>query len=588
MNENIDIKKNHEDDLTNLNSHYNWISICRFLVFLILAFLIYKSLSEPAVIYFLGSLAFAALFFYCLKLHEKIFQKRNITKTLIDINTKEIQYLQGDGIPFQNGMEHTDSHHFYTYDLDIFGNHSLFQHINRTYTYIGNRTLANLLSTKLNNANIIENQETIRELAPKITWRQRFAAHAIITNDNRENYEKIIDWSHSTTIPISKIHHVLCILMPLMFIASLVVLYIKGSDYFQLTSTLFTLNLLIAFSLVKKIKKELISSDQIPSILSHYGHMLNMIENEKYNSSKLKAIQSQLILAQPVSESIKRLSVLYSNVQSVQNLMGAIIMNGVFLYHVSQLIKLLEWKNQHGPSIQAWIKIIGEVETMNSLANFAHNNPSFCFPDLNDNFDISFEQFGHPLIRQNKRICNDVAFHHKTMIILTGSNMSGKSTFLRTLGINMVLTGVGSVVCATKANIHPLEVIVSMRQTDSLSDSESYFFAEVKRLKQIMDRLVEKKCFVLLDEILKGTNSDDKQTGTIAIIKKMIHLQAIGAVATHDLEVCKTTEEYPDILTNQCFEVAIINDELVFDYKLRQGICQNKSATFLMKKMDVI
>ena len=166
--------------------------------------------------------------------------------------------------------------------------------------------------------------------------------------------------------------------------------------------------------------------------------------------------------------------------------------------------------------------------------------------------------------------------------------MSGKSTFLRSLGINMVLGGIGSVVCASEASIHPMPVLVSMRLSDSLSDSESYFFAEIKRLKQIMDVLEEKPAFVLLDEILRGTNSDDKRSGTIEVVKKIIAQKAIGAIATHDIEVCLTTNVYPEILTNQCFEVEIRDNELYFDYKLRNGICQNKSATFLMQKMGVI
>jgi DNA mismatch repair ATPase MutS len=166
--------------------------------------------------------------------------------------------------------------------------------------------------------------------------------------------------------------------------------------------------------------------------------------------------------------------------------------------------------------------------------------------------------------------------------------MSGKSTFLRSLGVNMVLAGIGSPVCASAANIHPLPVLVSMRLSDSLSDSESYFFAEIKRLKQIMDALENQPAFVLLDEILRGTNSDDKRNGTIEVVKKVIAKKAIGAIATHDIEVCFTTNEYPNILTNKCFEVDIIADELHFDYKLRDGICKNKSATFLMKKMGVI
>jgi DNA mismatch repair ATPase MutS len=185
-------------------------------------------------------------------------------------------------------------------------------------------------------------------------------------------------------------------------------------------------------------------------------------------------------------------------------------------------------------------------------------------------------------------VTNSVDFAQKSFIILTGSNMSGKSTFLRTLGINLVLANAGSPVCAHSASVHPMDILVSMRLSDSLSDSESYFFAEVKRLKEIMDELDNHRCFILLDEILRGTNSDDKRTGTIEVVRNVIAKKAIGAIATHDLEVCNTTDEFPETLVNKCFEVEIKDNELHFDYRLRDGICQNKSATFLMKKMGVI
>jgi DNA mismatch repair ATPase MutS len=166
--------------------------------------------------------------------------------------------------------------------------------------------------------------------------------------------------------------------------------------------------------------------------------------------------------------------------------------------------------------------------------------------------------------------------------------MSGKSTFLRSIAVNLVLSSAGSVICAKKANIHPIPLFVSMRLSDSLADSESYFYAEIKRLHEIMLQLENGQAFVLLDEILRGTNSDDKRNGTIGVLKKLIDYNAIGAIATHDLEVCNTADEYPDYLSNQCFEVEIKQENLYFDYKLRQGISQNKSASFLMKKMKII
>jgi len=247
----------------------------------------------------------------------------------------------------------------------------------------------------------------------------------------------------------------------------------------------------------------------------------------------------------------------------------------------------LNWKKQHSDDIKNWLEIIGEMESLCSLANLYLNNPHFAFPELNDNLQIELQDLGHPLIHHTQRICNDVDFNSHSFIVLTGSNMSGKSTFLRTLGINMVLAGIGSPICATKANIHPLPVAVSMRQSDSLLDGESYFFAEVKRLKKIVEHLKSQTSFVLLDEILRGTNSTDKRKGTIEVIKKIISYQTIGAIATHDLEVCQISKDFPDKLTNKCFEGEIKKDELYFDYKLKDGICKSQTATFLMRKEGI-
>ena len=249
---------------------------------------------------------------------------------------------------------------------------------------------------------------------------------------------------------------------------------------------------------------------------------------------------------------------------------------------------MLKWKTTYAAHINKWISVIGEIEMLNSYATMYYNNPEFVFPELNAEYTVKLTDAGHPLIDTHKRICNSIEFKEGSFVILTGSNMSGKSTFLRTLGVNMVLAGAGAPVCASEASIHPLPVIVSMRLSDSLSDSESYFFAEVKRLKLLMETLDQQNCFILLDEILRGTNSDDKRSGTIGVIKKIVAKQGIGIIATHDLEVCNITAEYPEQLSNKCFEVEIINDELLFDYKLREGICKNKSATFLMKKMRII
>ena len=317
--------------------------------------------------------------------------------------------------------------------------------------------------------------------------------------------------------------------------------------------------------------------------------MLQKIENEYFTSEKLRNFQQKLNHnSKQASKLIIYLGGLISKLESINNLLASIIFNGIFLYHLHIYFALNQWKKNYLKNIFTWIEIIGEIEALNSLANFSFNNPKFVFPKLNVSYRYHFTELGHPLIAEEKRIYNNVTIENQDIILLTGSNMSGKSTFLRTIGINMVLAGMGAPICALKSDFCPIQIFTSMRQFDSLNLGESYFFAEVKRLKQIIDTLSQEKCFILLDEILKGTNSDDKQQGTIGIIQKLIQLQAQGILATHDLAVCTIENQYPTHIHNYCFEVEIKDDELHFDYKLQKGICKNKSATFLMNKQGII
>jgi DNA mismatch repair ATPase MutS len=354
-------------------------------------------------------------------------------------------------------------------------------------------------------------------------------------------------------------------------------------------SFIFTVNLGFLGLFTKRILLENTQSPNIDKVIKQYGLLLEIIEKKDFDSEKLKGLQQKLTaLDRTASAKIKQLSELFSRMDSIGNIVAAVLFNGLFLFHFHNLRAIIQWKKINSISLENWLDVIGEFEMLNSLANFSFNNPQFAFPTLNSNYEISFSNLSHPLLNENSRIGNHISFNPQAFTILTGSNMSGKSTFLRSLGVNMVLAGIGAPVCANQANVHPLSVLVSMRLSDSLSDSESYFYAEIKRLKLIIDALNDNRSFVLLDEILRGTNSDDKRNGTIEFIKNIIYKNAIGVIATHDIEVCLTTNEFPNHLTNRCFEVEISNGDLHFDYKLYNGICKNKSATFLMKKMGVI
>lgn len=579
-----------EQELKEVKSRFNFISLLRLSsIVLILVCGYYYIQNKDFLLLFL-SISFFIVFVFLMKKHNKLRFQIKIKEALIKINIDEIDFLENDKLPFENGADFNDFQHPYAYDLDLFGSHSLFQNLNRTATYIGKQTLAKQSLHLLTNDEIRSNQEAVKELAEKLEWRHEFLALAKTTPDNQESYNTLLRWTTFNSNPISKVQELSIFLLPMVFAGIAIGYWFTDSFVLlKLLSFVFVINLFFLSLFIKRIQKENDNSSTIDKIISQYALLLQKIENEPFQSNRLLELQSKLLLdKEKASMHLKKLASLFSEMDTISNVIATVLLNGTFLYNVFVFRGLIAWKKQHAVALEVWLAVIGEIEMLNSLANLSYNNPDFVFPELNSNQEIVFSNLSHPLLSKRNRVGNSVDFRPQSFIILTGSNMSGKSTFLRSLGVNLVLTGMGSVICATKANVCPMPVLVSMRLSDSLSDSESYFFAEIKRLKQIMDALEEQPAFVLLDEILRGTNSDDKRNGTIEVIRKVIANKAIGAIATHDIEVCLTTNEYPESLVTKCFEVEIKNNDLHFDFVLREGVCKNKSATFLMKKIGII
>lgn len=576
--------------LVSLKKQYNSISIIRFIIAVTAIVLCYYSIKNSSFGSYIYPLAICIILFVLLmKIHGSIANKKLRAQTLIAINEDEVRHIKRERSNFENGAEYIDFKHPYSYDLDIFGEHSLFQHLNRTETFKGKEKLAQMLLTTLPHKNISENQEAIKELTGMPEWRQEIQVLGRMKKDSQATYNKLISWCSSRGNGIGVVSYVLAIAGPVALGLCFIAYLLSGMEaLFNACTSIFVFNLFMVLGKAGTFKKEINTTTEIGEILQQYSLIIKQAEEAQFKSKKLTALQQELSSGSATAgQLIKKLAILFSQMDTVSNIFAAIILNGLFQYHVHIYKTLYNWKKQHAAAVEGWLTIIGAFEALSSIANFYYNNKEYTFPELNTGYEITFKNVTHPLLNPVTRVGNDITFSPR-FTILTGSNMSGKSTFLRTLGVNMVLAGAGAPVCADNASIHPLPVLVSMRLSDSLSDSESYFFAEIKRLKQIMDAMNKERSFVLLDEILRGTNSDDKRSGTIAVVKKMMAGKAIGAIATHDIEVCNITAEYPEQLINRCFEVEITDNELYFDYKLRNDVCRNKSATFLMQKTGVI
>jgi ABC-type multidrug transport system fused ATPase/permease subunit len=528
-------------------------------------------------------------FFILIRQYDKKSAVLNFTQSLAVINQNEADFIEQNKHAYDNGADHTNPQHAYSYDIDLFGEHSLFHFLNRTASLFGKKALADVL-TAPDIAAIIARQAAIAELKDKLDYRHQLHAHGLNNPVSRADYDQVTAWLNTpNTVYGRPILRVLLFVLPIAFVIS-ILLYI--GDYAAtgvLATGLFILNLSITGRYFANFKQHLSASEQLSKSLLQLAQQLNVIEKEKFNSPLLQQLQQQLTSNQSAGNAIHQLARLFSNLDSIYNLPASMMLNGIMLFHLHIFYGIEKWKTAQKQQLHQWLAALGAAEALNSLGNFACNNPGFVFPQLSDTEDLAATALGHPLIGNTKRTCNDVSLRHEKFIILTGSNMSGKSTFLRTLAVNMVLARAGSVVCARGFSFYPYDIFVSMRISDSLLDNESFFYAELKRLQHIIHYVQSgHKTFVLLDEILRGTNSNDKHGGTVGLIKKLAAMKVCGIIATHDVTIGELSSQYAGYMTNKCFEAQITNDELLFDYKLKDGVCQKLSASFLMKKMEII
>jgi len=491
--------KLHTEELSALTKKYKALSLARLLSLLVSLYLFYNYIKFNSTIFVIFAVLFFILFLVLIKVHDKMKFKRDIKQQLVDINKDEIGFLSTNLKPFDAGEQYVDYSHNYSHDLDIFGEESLYHHLNRCYTFVGQESLAHYFKNNLKHAEILDQQKAIQELSRELSWRQDFTALARHVEDKKTYHDFILKWiNHEQVKPLSKVSNFLSYLMPLVFLAYLICLFIWPSTLMlNIGGIILAFNLLILGSQLKKIKDSLLGADKLHKILHQNALIIDHIESKEFNADLLQNFKSGLTKDQvSATDQFKKLSSLFSEMSSLDNLMASVIMNGSALYHLHKYRALNKWKTQYAQHLATWLEVIGKVEAISSLANFAYNNPAYTYPEINKESKINFSDLGHPLIDQETRICNDISFIDQKFVVLTGSNMSGKSTFLRSLGINLVLTGVGAPVCASSASVNPLPLLVSMRAQDSLSDNESYFFAEVKRLKKLISQCDQNKSFV--------------------------------------------------------------------------------------------
>jgi len=317
--------------------------------------------------------------------------------------------------------------------------------------------------------------------------------------------------------------------------------------------------------------------------------LLSQIEQTVFASAKLKSLQEQIALEnEKASDIVRKFSKQLDNLDQRNNMLFGFFANGFLLWDLYQSYHIEQWIKNYGHKAEDWFEVIAEMDALNSLANFTFNHPSYAFPEITQGKNVlEARDFVHPLLDPRKAITNNFKIENQQFFIITGANMAGKSTFLRTVSLGIVMANLGLPVCSSRFTYSPIKLITSMRTSDSLTDDESYFFSELKRLKFIVDKIQEDNYFIILDEILKGTNSTDKALGSRKFIEKLVASHSTGIIATHDLSLCEVEKEHDEV-KNFYFDAEIINDELHFDYTLKNGIAQNMNASFLLRKMKIV
>ncbi|MBQ4161305.1 MAG: DNA mismatch repair protein MutS [Parabacteroides sp.] len=523
--------------------------------------------------------------------HNKLSSQKNYAEILIELCRNELKGLDYDFSSFDGAIEENTTNHSFCLDLDLFGNHSLFQSINRTVTHIGKRFLANcLLNPLADQTTILKRQAAIKELTTYTQLRQHFYVMGkMLPKDKNIPSATSIIKGTPTGLKHFKAWNFLIWIIPTIWLF-IFVGYISNLIPITVGSLFFGISFLISYLNAKQIASIHHSFDQTEQLLRTYSNLIRCIERENFQASALKELQSQFFFHnQTASSIIKELS---RHIGSLNQRFSAIglILNIFILQDTRNAIRLEKWRINYGKHAERWFEALAQFDTYCSLGSFAFNHPNYVYPQMADSyFQMEGKALGHPLLHRDICVTNDIHIGtNSQFLIITGANMAGKSTYLRTIGINYLLGCIGVPVCAESLTLYPAQLVTSLRTTDSLAGNESYFFAELKRLKMIIDRLQQgEKLFIILDEILKGTNSIDKQKGSLALMKQLVGYQTYGIIATHDLVLGELEDAFPEQIKNYHFEADIQENELTFSYKLREGVAHNMNACFLMKKMGI-
>jgi len=574
----------HNEELQRLKKQLALLASLRLLVFVATGLAMYF-LWTTSLVYWIFPLGLAG-FLYLVSRYTDLKWQKGYVERLIAINNTELEVAARRFHHLPDGKEFLVPEHPYAQDLDLFGRGSFYQYANRTALKQGSQVFAGLLLDGYPK-DIVKKQEAVQELAQMSEWRQRFSALAGGTHPEVPHHV-VSKWLKEHVVFVPKwIKYV----APAFALGSIGLIIAAVSGWIPEALVLYWY--LVGIGIVGRYGKNILrfslDVSKAQDTIEQYQKLISELEQKEFTSELLQDLQQKLILdGEKTSKILKKFSRHMAMWDQQNNLLIMMFGQGLALWSLYFAYQVEDWVGKYGKQVEGWFEAIAYFDAYNSLGNYAFNHPDHTYPQITDGpMTLQSKAVGHPLVDPKKNVLNDFSLDEGRFSIVTGANMAGKSTFLRAVALQIVMANMGLPVKGKEVKYRPVRLLTSMRSSDSLADETSYFYAELKRLKYIVDELEKGNCFVVLDEILKGTNSVDKAEGSKKFVEKLVRSGATGLVATHDLSLCTLADKLPQV-ENHYFDAQIVNGELYFDYRFKEGICQNMNASFLLKKMGIV
>ncbi|WP_316734781.1 MutS-related protein [Pedobacter aquatilis] len=529
------------------------------------------------------------VFAFVVKKQSKLDKEIDYQKQLLWVYQNEWNQLNGLNNGYEDGGLFELANHPYSSDLDIFGNASLYALINRCFTKKGKSLLAKSLSETTNRQNILSRQEAVKEVLNYIDDTFDFRANLHGSDvDKIERIKEQLNNQLGTQLAFVKnpALRIYVKLVPFISVGLLLAAIIFNGILWNILTLYLLINTTWVIAKGSKVNKVYYSFSGGSNLLNGYAETIRWTERYKWKSEYILTLFS---FSKPVSDDIKMLAKIIQNFDARLNIVVATVLNAFLLWDLKCCVNLEQWYESSSKDVVAALDQLGDFEEIISLSTLAYNHQDWVFPEIKADFKLEVAEIGHPLIPVNIRISNNFKVENAaTVDIITGSNMAGKSTFLRTIGINAILAYTGAPVCAKQMQLSVFKLNTYMRIKDSLNESTSTFKAELNRLKMILDNVVkDKDTFVLIDEMLRGTNSRDKYLGSKVFIEKLIAEKTPALFATHDLQLADLSAEHEETVRNFHFDIQINDGEMKFDYKLKHGACSTFNAAILLKEIGL-